>query len=40
MSAGAHSDDMLGSTAAKMLLELPVPMVVVPRTRDKEGERI
>ena len=29
----------LGSTAAKMLHELPVPMVVVPRTRDKEGER-
>jgi nucleotide-binding universal stress UspA family protein len=29
----------LGSTAAKMLHELPVPMVVVPRTRDKEGNR-
>ncbi|QIG39816.1 universal stress protein [Microbacterium sp. 4R-513] len=29
----------LGSTAAKMLHELPVPMVVVPRTRDKEGIR-
>ncbi|MDW4571692.1 universal stress protein [Microbacterium sp. M3] len=27
----------LGSTAAKMLHELPVPMVVVPRTRGKEG---
>ncbi|WP_345800084.1 universal stress protein [Microbacterium sp. AZCO] len=30
----------LGSTAAKMLHELPVPMVVVPRTRDKEGSRV
>ena len=37
----------LGSTAAKMLHELPVPMVVVPRTRghadagsqNKEGRR-
>jgi nucleotide-binding universal stress UspA family protein len=32
----------LGSTAAKMLRELPVPMIVVPRTRtddDKEGEQ-
>jgi nucleotide-binding universal stress UspA family protein len=29
----------LGSTAAKMLHELPVPMVVVPRTRAKEGAR-
>ena len=32
----------LGSTAAKMLHELPVPMVVVPRTRVHEsmnGER-
>lgn len=28
----------LGSTAAKMLHELPVPMIVVPRTR-KEGKR-
>lgn len=28
----------LGSTAAKMLHELPVPMVVVPRTRDHGGE--
>ncbi|WP_137843148.1 universal stress protein [Microbacterium sp. 2FI] len=27
----------LGSTAAKMLHELPVPMVVVPRTRTSEG---
>jgi nucleotide-binding universal stress UspA family protein len=27
----------LGSTAAKMLHELPVPMVVVPRTRAREG---
>jgi nucleotide-binding universal stress UspA family protein len=27
----------LGSTAAKMLHELPVPMVVVPRTRGQEG---
>ena len=27
----------LGSTAAKMLHELPVPMVVVPRTRDHAG---
>jgi nucleotide-binding universal stress UspA family protein len=27
----------LGSTAAKMLHELPVPMVVVPRTRAQEG---
>lgn len=31
----------LGSTAAKMLRELPVPMIVVPRTRaaHQEGER-
>jgi nucleotide-binding universal stress UspA family protein len=29
----------LGSTAAKMLHELPVPMIVVPRTRKKKGER-
>lgn len=29
----------LGSTAAKMLHELPVPMVVVPRTRGQEGAR-
>lgn len=29
----------LGSTAAKMLHELPVPMVVVPRTRGQEGSR-
>jgi len=28
----------LGSTAAKMLHELPVPMIVVPRTRTSEGE--
>jgi len=28
----------LGSTAAKMLHELPVPMIVVPRTRAPEGE--
>ncbi|MCR2783803.1 MULTISPECIES: universal stress protein [unclassified Microbacterium] len=27
----------LGSTAAKMLHEVPVPMVVVPRTRTREG---
>jgi nucleotide-binding universal stress UspA family protein len=27
----------LGSTAAKMLHELPVPMIVVPRTRVSEG---
>jgi nucleotide-binding universal stress UspA family protein len=27
----------LGSTAAKMLHELPVPMIVVPRTRTSEG---
>ncbi|HEX5856680.1 MAG TPA: universal stress protein [Microbacterium sp.] len=27
----------LGSTAAKMLRELPVPMIVVPRTRAQEG---
>ncbi len=27
----------LGSTAAKMLHELPVPMIVVPRTRTAEG---
>jgi nucleotide-binding universal stress UspA family protein len=26
----------LGSTAAKMLHELPVPMIVVPRTRKKK----
>jgi nucleotide-binding universal stress UspA family protein len=29
----------LGSTAAKMLHELPVPMIVVPRTRGEAGER-
>jgi nucleotide-binding universal stress UspA family protein len=29
----------LGSTAAKMLHELPVPMVVVPRTHGQEGSR-
>lgn len=29
----------LGSTAAKMLHELPVPMIVVPRTRTQEGEQ-
>lgn len=29
----------LGSTAAKMLHELPVPLIVVPRTRPEEGER-
>lgn len=29
----------LGSTAAKMLHELPVPMIVVPRTRKEEGQR-
>ncbi|WCD93963.1 universal stress protein [Microbacterium sp. nov. GSS16] len=29
----------LGSTAAKMLHELPVPMIVVPRTRAEAGER-
>lgn len=29
----------LGSTAAKMLHELPVPMIVVPRTRKKKGVR-
>ncbi|MDZ4046450.1 MAG: universal stress protein, partial [Rhodoglobus sp.] len=29
----------LGSTAAKMLHELPVPMIVVPRTRNEAGER-
>lgn len=28
----------LGSTAAKMLRELPVPMIVVPRTRTKKGK--
>lgn len=28
----------LGSTAAKMLHELPVPMVVVPRTRDHDSK--
>ncbi|QMU96116.1 universal stress protein [Microbacterium esteraromaticum] len=28
----------LGSTAAKMLHELPVPMIVVPRTRAEAGE--
>ena len=27
----------LGSTAAKMLHELPIPMIVVPRTRAQEG---
>ena len=29
----------LGSTAAKMLHVLPVPMIVVPRTRNAEGAR-
>lgn len=29
----------LGSTAAKMLRELPVPMIVVPRTRAETGDR-
>lgn len=29
----------LGSTAAKMLRELPVPMIVVPRTRAEAGAR-
>jgi nucleotide-binding universal stress UspA family protein len=29
----------LGSTAAKMLHELPVPLLVVPRTRATEGDR-
>lgn len=29
----------LGSTAAKMLRVLPVPLIVVPRTRPEEGER-
>ncbi|SFI18336.1 MULTISPECIES: universal stress protein [Microbacterium] len=29
----------LGSTAAKMLHEVPVPMIVVPRTRTQEGEQ-
>ncbi|WP_217177597.1 universal stress protein [Streptomyces sp. AC495_CC817] len=29
----------LGSTAAKMLHELPVPMIVVPRTRTEAGAR-
>jgi nucleotide-binding universal stress UspA family protein len=31
----------LGSTAAKILRELPVPMVVVPRTapQNQEGEQ-
>jgi nucleotide-binding universal stress UspA family protein len=29
----------LGSTAAKMLHELPVPMIVVPRTRKKKGAK-
>ncbi|MFK0403560.1 universal stress protein [Microbacterium sp. NPDC090225] len=29
----------LGSTAAKMLHELPVPMIVVPRTRGEAGDR-
>ena len=29
----------LGSTAAKMLHELPVPMIVVPRTRAEAGDR-
>ena len=29
----------LGSTAAKMLRELPVPLLVVPRTRPTEGDR-
>jgi nucleotide-binding universal stress UspA family protein len=34
-----HRRLFLGSTAAKMLHELPVPMVVVPRTYDKESAR-
>lgn len=29
----------LGSTAAKMLHELPVPMIVVPRTRKRKGAK-
>lgn len=29
----------LGSTAAKMLHEVPVPMIVVPRTRTQEGQQ-
>jgi nucleotide-binding universal stress UspA family protein len=29
----------LGSTAAKMLHELPVPMIVVPRTRKEEAQK-
>jgi nucleotide-binding universal stress UspA family protein len=29
----------LGSTAAKMLHEIPVPMIVVPRTRKKKGAK-
>ena len=29
----------LGSTAAKMLRELPVPMIVVPRTTATTGRR-
>lgn len=29
----------LGSTAAKMLRVLPVPMIVVPRTRNEAGDR-
>ncbi|KAF2414179.1 universal stress protein UspA [Microbacterium sp. B35-04] len=34
-----HRRLFLGSTAAKMLHELPVPMVVVPRTYDRESAR-
>ena len=34
-----HRRLFLGSTAAKMLHELPVPMVVVPRTYDRESVR-
>ena len=29
----------LGATAAKMLRELPVPMIVVPRTRSKRSKK-
>ena len=34
-----HRRLFLGSTAAKMLHVLPVPMIVVPRTRSAEGAR-
>jgi nucleotide-binding universal stress UspA family protein len=30
----------LGSTAAKMLREIPVPVIVVPRNRDAQGESL